>query len=130
MAEGHKGVSLTVAKKLLQKADPNVLVLTKPSTEEGLIDLFVPPKLNTGVNSEGDDFDYYTGGISELLPHERVDNIVGSIDSHESVRVMGSFEEFSAVLNRSKKVTFSGITELFMELYDTPPEILVANKTK
>ena len=127
-SDGHKGVSLAVARKLLQKADPNVLVLTKTATEEGLIDLFVLPKLNTRTNSEGEEFDSYTGGISELLPHERVDEIVGNIDSHESVRVMGSFEEFSAVLNRSKKATFSGITELFMELYDNPPEILVPNK--
>ena len=129
-SEGHKGVSMTVAGKLLQAADPNVLVLTKTATEEGLIDLFVPPKLNTRKSedeNEGEE-NFYTGGISDLLPYERVDEIVANIDSHESVRVMGSFEEFSAVLNRAKKVTFSGITELFMELYDMKPEILVANK--
>ena len=127
-SDGHKGVSLAVAKKLLQKADPNVLVLTKTATEEGLIDLFVPPELKTGTDDEGNDKDYYIGGISDLLPINRVSEIVNNIDSHESVRIMGSFEEFSAVLNRTKKVTFSGITELFMELYDNPPEILVPNK--
>ena len=127
-SDGHKGVSLAVAKKLLQKADPNVLVLTKTATEEGLIDLFVPPELKTGTDDEGNEKDHYTGGISDLLPVNRVSEIVNNIDSHESVRIMGSFEEFSAVLNRTKKVTFSGITELFMELYDNPPEILVPNK--
>ena len=127
-SEGHKGVSLTVAQKLLQKADPNVLVLTRTATEEGLIDMFVTPELKTGKNDEGEDFNYYINGIADLLPHERVDEIVANIDSHESVRVMGNFEELSAVLNRSKKITFSGITETFMELYDMKPEILIGNK--
>ena len=126
-ADGHKGVAMTVAEQLLSKADPNVVILTKPSTEEGLLDLFTIPELRTGENEEGE-YEYYTGGIAELLPHERVDSIVANIDSHESIRIIGAFEELSSVLNRSKKATFSGIPELFMQLYDARKEILIPNK--
>ena len=103
----HKGVSLTLANQVLQKADPNVMVLTKTSTEEGLIDLFRTPDLKTGTNDEGE-YEYYVNGVADLLPHDRVDEMVANIDSHESVRIMGCFEELSSILNRSKKVTFSG----------------------
>ena len=115
-------------KQLLQTADPNVLVMTKTSTEEGLIDLFNTPEEKTGEDDDGNEYTYYINGVADLLPTERVQNIVDNIDSHESIRIIGAFEELSAMLNRSKKVTFSGMTELLMELYDMPPEILVGNK--
>lgn len=54
--------------------------------------------------------------------------MVSNIDTNESIRIMGSFEELSAVMSRSKKVTFSGIMERFMELYDMKPEIFVGTK--
>ena len=126
-SSAHKGVSLTLARQLIKKADPNVVILTKAPTEEGLISLFITPELKQGHNDEGE-YEYYTKGISELYPHDHVDNIVNNIDSHESVRIMGSFEELSAVLNQSKKVTFSGMTERLMELYDMKEEIVVGNK--
>lgn len=125
---GHKGVSINVIRQLLQTADPNVLILTKTATEEGLIDMFRTPEMKTGTDDDGNEYSYYTGGIADLLPDDRVEEMVGNIDSHESIRIMGSFEELSAILNRSKKVTFSGMTELLMELYDMPKEILVGNK--
>ena len=125
-AEGHKGISLSVANQILKKADPNVLILTRTATEEGLIDLFNTP---TFIETE-DEKGMYINGIADLLPPEKVQSIIDNIDSHESIRIMGAFEEFSTILNRSKKVTFSGMTELLMELYDMPAEIITPNKTK
>lgn len=127
-SKGIKGVSLGVIRDLIQKADPNVLVLTKTATEEGLIDLFRTPESKTGTDDEGEKYEYYVNGIAEFLSTEKVEQIIDNTDSHESIRVLGAFEELSAILNRTKKVTFGGMIELFMELYDMPNEILVANK--
>ena len=126
--DAHKGVSLTLARQLMEQADPNVIFLTKTDTEEGLIDLFRTPELRTGTNDDGEENDYYINGISHLYPHERLEQIVGNIDSHESVRIMGCFEELSSVMARSKKATFSGMMERIMELYDMKPEIFVGTK--
>ena len=124
----HKGISLYVAKQLLKKADPNVFFLPRTTTDEGFIDMFNIPELHSGSNDDEDNNEYYSGGISPLVKHEQLDNMVNAVDSHESIRIMAAFEELSAILNQSKKVTFSGMTERFMELYDTPDEIIVGNK--
>lgn len=126
--EGHKGISLTVAEQLIEVADPNVLLLTRTSTEEGLLDLFKVPEQRTATDDDDNEYNYYIGGVADLLPTEQVESMIDNMDSHESIRVMGSFEELSAVLNRSKKVTFSGVTELLMKLYDMRKREIVANK--
>ena len=127
-ASAHKGISLYVAKQLLEKADPNVFILPRTTTEEGLIDMFNIPELKSGTNDDNEDYNYYINGIAELVPHEELDEMVNATDSHESIRIMAAFEEISAILNQTKKVTYSGITDRFMELYDMPKVILVGNK--
>ena len=127
-SSGHKGISLTVAEDLLEQSDPNVLILNRTATEEGLVDLFKTPELREGTNSEGEEYSFFTGGFADLYPRERVQSMVDNIDSHESVRIMGSFEELSAVLNRSKKVTYSGMVELLLKLYDMRKDVMTPNK--
>lgn len=128
--EGHKGVSLSIAKKLIQQADPNVFVLSKISTEEGLINLFVKPRETTKEDDDGEEYIFYQGGFAELIPQDFAAKIIENMDSHESIRLLASFEEFSGLLNRSRKLNFSGIPELCMELYDSPQYISVPNRNE
>ena len=127
-SDAHKGVSMQVATQMLEQADPNIVLLDKAPTEEGLIDLFIRPELKTGINDDGEEYDYYINGISKLFPHEIVEKIAGNIDSHESTRIMGCFEELSTVLNQGKKVSFAGVAERLMKLYDMRDHVTVGNK--
>lgn len=130
-SRGHKGVALGFVKKLLRTADENVLHMPSLTTEEGFIDMFVEPepidKYEDGEKTG--EVEGYRGGWYPFVNHkERAEDIMGAQMSHESIRILGTFDEFSQILQRGKKAYTAGMLELMMHLYDAPSEIISPNK--
>ena len=127
---GHKGVALKLIRDLLRKSDPNVLQMPALSTEEGFIDMFVDPdKIYADTEDGKDKFEGYRGGFYDLIKNEkRTDAILETKLSHESIRILGCFDEFSQLLMRSKKTHNAGMIEMLMQLFDAPHEFISPNK--
>lgn len=126
-SDGHKGIAIKFMKHLLAQSDENVLQMPSITTEEGLIDMFVEPK---AVKGEDDTIETYRDGWFPFVNNkERAEEIMGQQLSNESIRILGTFEEFSQVLHRGKKNYGAGLLELMMELYDAPDVIVSPNKS-
>lgn len=128
-SDGHKGIALTLAGKLLKQADPNVLQMPSLTTEEGFIDMFVDPEpIKEDGEETGEVIGYRDGWYPWVKDKDFADEIIDAQMSHESIRILGRFAEFSQILQRGKKAYTAGMLELMMDLYDAPPVIVSPNK--
>lgn len=133
-SSGHKGVALKSISNLLSTADKNVLQMPSLTTEEGFIEMFVEPepiteKIVDDNGNESESVTGYQGGWYPYVKHkELAEEIMEAQMSHESIRILGTFDEFSQILQRGKKIHTAGILELIMHLYDAPNVIVSPNK--
>lgn len=133
-SDGHKGIALDFTKKLLRQADSNILMMPSLSTEEGFIDMFVQPtpiteKEKGADGEERDKIVGYQGGWWDYVKdQEKAEEMMAAQMSNESIRLLGTFTEFSQILQRGKKAYTSGMLEMMMDLYDAPPVIVSPNK--
>ena len=130
---GHKGVALKCIRRLLRIADPNVLQMPSLTTEEGFIDMFIEPEpVIKKFDEEGNEVNEITGYTGGWFPFvndkDKAEEIMEAQMSAESIRILGTFDEFSQILQRGKKAYTAGMLEMIMDLYDAPDQIISPNK--
>ena len=128
-ADAQKSTTLSAMQKyILSKADPNVEPLRALATPEGLINLFVEPKVMEAKDDDGNDITYYRGGYADSIPEDRIPELQAQQCEEESVRICAVFSELSTALLKGKKMHAQGLIETLLQLYDCEP--MIQSQTK